>query len=181
MDPRPEEGGVNDLPSDQDAASVAQQAAADARTRAKSIGEVASPLLAGFSFTNVIFIAMSSDTDNFLLPGAAMISWTVASVAFIASVQLAKYVAEVTLDAGEIARYVSRTDICYHVGVITFLGGFGLALAPQHSSGSFAYRVVASVVAFAACAIEGSLYLTRPWRTERKRRRQASQLPAQVA
>jgi hypothetical protein len=159
---------VNDPPSHQGPPSPAEKAAADARARATSIGQVASPLLAGFSFTNVILIANSGHTDNFLLPGLAMISWTLASVAFIASVQFAKYVAEESLDPAEVKRYESRTGICYHVGVITFLGGLGLALAPQHSSGSFAYRVVASVVAFAACAIEGGVYLTRPWREKRK-------------
>jgi hypothetical protein len=168
---------VNDPSSDQDPGSLAEKAAADMKTRARSIGEVASPLLAGFSFTNVILIAMSSDTDNFLLAGFAMISWTVASIAFIASVQFAKYVAEAGLDPSKVASYEWRTDICYHVGVITFLAGFGLALAPQHSSGSFVFRVVASVIAFTACATEAGVYLTRPWRTRRRRRREASRQP----
>jgi hypothetical protein len=105
----------------------------------------------------------------------------VASVAFIGSVQFAKYLAEGSLTSAELASFKLRTEICYHVGVIAFLGGFGLALAPQHSSGSFAYRVVASVIAFAACAIEGGLYLTRPWRIRRKRRQASRQLPTPAA
>ena len=58
---------------------------ADRKARATSIGTVASPLLAGFSFTNVIVIAASTDTRNFLLPGLAIIAWVTASIAFIVS------------------------------------------------------------------------------------------------
>lgn len=150
---------MSDPPRDPDPVPSAEEAAADGETRARSIGEVASPLLAGFSFTNVIVIAMSSDTKNFLLPGLAMISWTVASIAFIASVGFAKYVAEVGLPRGKVAKYEWRTDSCYHLGVVTFLLGFGLALAPQHSSGSYVFRWVASGVAFAAFAIWTYIYV----------------------
>lgn len=156
-----------DHQSDQDAEHLANAEClanmdeADRKARARSIGEVASPLLAGFSFTNVIVIAMSSDTENFLLPGVAMISWAVASIAFIASVGFAKYVAEVGLKDSTVASYEWRTDFCYHVGVVTFLLGFGLALAPQHSSGSWWFRWVASGIAFAACAIWAFVYMKR--------------------
>jgi hypothetical protein len=159
--PRPKEGGVSVTPGDPGPASLANGAAADEKARARSIGEVASPLLAGFSFTNVIVIAMSSDTENFLLPGVAMISWTVASIAFIASVGFAKYVAEPRLDSSKVEKYEWRTDFCYHFGIVTFLLGFGLALAPQHSSGSYVFRWVASIVAFLACAIWAGIYVKR--------------------
>ena len=156
---------MNDPPNDQDRESLRTSAAngtaaTNRKLRAKSIGEVASPLLAGFSFTNVILIAMSSDTDNFLLPGIAMISWTVATVAFIATVQFAKYVKE----AGEgatVTAYEWLTDISYHLGIVAFLGGFGLALAPQHSTGSYVLRWAAAIVAFTAGATELVLYVDR--------------------
>jgi hypothetical protein len=152
---------VSEHSSDHDPVPSTKNAAADERARARSIGEVASPLLAGFSFTNVIVIAMSSDTENFLLPGVAMISWTVASIALIASVGFAKYVAEIELQHPKVENYKRRTDFCYHFGVVTFLLGFGLALAPQHSSGSYVFRWVASGIAFFACIIWAGVYVKR--------------------
>jgi hypothetical protein len=120
-------------------------------------------LLAGFSFTNVIVIVISGDTGHFRWPGEAIISWTVTSIAFIASVQFAKYVAGGTKDSKQ--RNWRRTEFFYHFGVIAFLLGFGFALAPQHSSGPssdpYAFRCVASIVAFAACAIWGIVYVVR--------------------
>ena len=58
----------------------------------KSVGEVAAPLLAGFSFTTVT--AVSIDADHFLLPGGAILSFTLAAVALIGAVQCVKYARE---------------------------------------------------------------------------------------
>src|SRR5262245_6258466 len=55
----------------------------------KSVGEVAAPLLAGFSFTTVI--AVSIDAGRFLLPGEAILAFTLAAVTLVGAVQCAKY------------------------------------------------------------------------------------------
>jgi hypothetical protein len=152
----------------------AEKLAADRKARATSIGTVASPLLAGFSFTNVIVIAMSTDTENFLLPGLAIITWVTASIAFIVSIQIAKYVPEKELTAEEIKRYENWTDGLYHIGVFAFLLGFGFALFPQHDSGSHTFRLVAACFAFAACVVEACVFVTqtKAWGDLKKRRRQ---------
>lgn len=144
-------------PSDQSAGRQANVADTDSETVAKSIGEVASPLLAGFSFTNVIVIIVSSDTGHFLLPGEAIISWTIASIAFVFAVQFAKWVARKKVD-------YERTVLFYHVGVVTFLLGFGFALAPQPSTGAYVFRWIASGIAFAVCLIEAGVYVNRELR-----------------
>src|ERR1035441_4004805 len=122
--PLTREGGVSGASSDSGAGPAANEAGADSKARAKSIGEVASPLLAGFSFTNVIVIAMSSDTGHFLLPGEAIISWTIASIAFSLAGQFAKHAAD-----GEV-RFKKWIELPYHVGVVTFL--LGLAWPCSH-------------------------------------------------
>ena len=148
-------------PSDQSAGRQANAADTDSETFAKSIGEVASPLLAGFSFTNVIVIIVSGGTGYFLLPGEAIISWTIASIAFVFAVQFAKWVARKKVN-------YDRTVLFYHVGVVTFLLGFGFALAPQPSTGAYVFRWIASGVAFAVCLTEAGVYVNRGLR-ERKR------------
>ena len=145
-------------PSDRRARGPENAADDDSKTRVKSIGEVASPLLAGFSFTNVIVIVMSNDAEHFLLPGEAVISWTIASIAFIVTVQFAKYAAD-----GE-KRYEGRTEICYHLGVLTFLIGFGFALAPKSGAEEYVFRWIASGIAFAAFISEAFVYGRRKWR-----------------
>jgi hypothetical protein len=161
--PLTREGGVSGASSDSGAGPAANEAGADSKARAKSIGEVASPLLAGFSFTNVIVIAMSSDTGHFLLPGEAIISWTIASIAFILAVQFAKHAAD-----GEV-RFKKWTELPYHVGVVTFLLGFGLALLTHPSDETYVFRLVASSVAFAACLVEAVVYVRRALRDRQKR------------
>jgi hypothetical protein len=118
---------------------------------------VASPLLAGFSFTNVIVIIMSSDTGHFLLPGEAIISWTIASISFVFAVQFAKWATRKKVN-------YERTVLFYHVGVVTFLLGFGFALAPPPSTVAYVFRWFASGFAFAVCAIEAIVYVNRALR-----------------
>lgn len=144
-------------PRDQNAGRQANAADIDPETVAKSIGEVASPLLAGFSFTNVIVIIVSSNAGYFLLPGEAIISWTIASIAFVLAVQFAKWVARKKVN-------YERTVLFYHIGVVTFLLGFGFALAPEPSSPAYWFRCIASGVAFAFCAIEAGVYVNRALR-----------------
>jgi len=55
----------------------------------KSVGDVAAPLLAGFSFTSVI--VLSDDAGAFRWPGEAILALTIAAIALIAAVQCAKY------------------------------------------------------------------------------------------
>jgi hypothetical protein len=57
----------------------------------KSVGGVAAPLLAGFSFTAVI--AISADPGRFRWPGQAALALTLASILLIVAVQAAKRVA----------------------------------------------------------------------------------------
>jgi tetratricopeptide (TPR) repeat protein len=123
---------------------------------------VASPLLAGFSFTNVIVIIVSG-TGHFLLPGEAIISWTIASIAFVFAVQFAKWVARKKVN-------YERTVLFYHVGVVTFLLGFGFALAPQPSTGAYFFRWIAAGGAFAVCVIEAGVYVNRELRDRNLRR-----------
>jgi hypothetical protein len=159
---------VSDSTNDQ-GASPENAADAEMQARAKSIGEVASPLLAGFSFTNVIVIVVSGDSGHFRWPGEAIIFWTITSIAFIASVQFAKYVAGGTTKS---RRNWRRTEFFYHFGVVAFLLGFGFALAPHHSSGSspdpYTFRCAASIVAFAACATWAIVYGIRGWNAWQK-------------
>jgi hypothetical protein len=155
---------VSGASSDPGAGPAASEAGTDSEARAKSIGEVASPLLAGFSFTNVIVIAMSGDTRNFLLPGEAIIAWTIASIAFILAVQFAKYVAD-----GEV-RYRKWTDLSYHVGVVTFLLGFGLALLTHPSDETHVFRLIASALAFVVGLVEAVVYVKRARRDRRRPR-----------
>ncbi len=150
----------------------------------KSVGEVAAPLLAGFSFTTVI--AVSIDAEHFLMPGAAILALTLAAVALIGAVQCAKYAredrwrgADRHLDSARWTRlpfykpYFSlsareRTAAwrrwmrrLYHFGITALLAGLGFALAPQHGTGTeYVLRWAASALAFAAGAIEASVFVT---------------------
>ena len=63
-----------------------------------------------------------------------------------------------------------RTVLFYHVGVVTFLLGFGFALAPQPSTGAYVFRWIASGVAFAVCLIEAGVYVNRELRERDLRR-----------
>ena len=114
-------------------------------------------MLAGFSFTNVIVIITSSGISHFLLPGEAIISWTIASIAFIVTVQYAKYVAD-----GEL-KFRRQVDLYYHVGVFTFLIGFGMALAPPNGAEVYVFRWFASGFAFIAFVVESCRYGIKKW------------------
>jgi hypothetical protein len=135
----------------------------------RSVGEVAAPLLAGFSFATIFVV--SGETSHLLLPGEAIVALTLATVILIAAVQLAKYRGENQPPVSGSSRlfslssdkdYEKWTVRCYHVGIVALLAGFGFALAPQYQPGGlYIFRWVASVVAFLACSIELFVYVRR--------------------
>lgn len=98
---------------------------------AKSIGNVAAPLLAGFSLTAVI--AISEDAGKFRWADAAIPSLAVAAVTLIAAVQLAKGVHKEDLKK---VRRCGQAYIAYHAGLVALMLGLGFALAPLHVVGS---------------------------------------------
>jgi hypothetical protein len=114
----------------------------------RSIGDVAAPLLAGFSFTAVI--AISGETGHRRWPGLAILALTAAAVTLIVAVR-----SSYARDKSEVVaeRWRRRTQSLYHLGVIELLLGLGFALAPPHTTGlQDALRWVASAIAFVAAA-----------------------------
>lgn len=110
----------------------------------KSVGDVAAPLLAGFSFTAVIVI--SGDTGHRRWPSLTLLALTMAAVTLIAAVESSKYARDKTRP------WLKWTRNLYHFGIIVFLLGLGLALAPQHGTGfQGTFQWLASAVAFFAC------------------------------
>jgi hypothetical protein len=117
---------------------------------AKSVGNVAAPLLAGFSLTSVIVV--SEDAGKFRWADAAIVSLAIAAVALIVAVQCSKYVHREYRNA---VRWYGATRISYHSGIVSLLLGLGFVLAPVHAAGSpDAPRWVACFLAFAASAGE---------------------------
>ena len=166
------------VPADDAEASRAAEEGLDDWIR--SVGETAAPVLAGFSVTVVIVV--SDDADHFRWPGLASLLLTVAAIALIAAVQCAKYARVMRWSGANRttssswwtqARYFSlsqqqRTTFWrqmtrgfYHLGLSALLAGLAFALAPQHGGGTQqVLRWVASGLAFAACAIETTVFLT---------------------
>jgi len=113
---------------------------------AESVGNVAAPLLAGFSLTSVIMI--SEDAGKFRWPDAAIVSLTVAAVTLIVALEFSKYVFK---GHPHPVRYWRRARASYHIGIVTLLLGLGFVLAPPHAVGPpEAPRWVACSIAFAA-------------------------------
>jgi hypothetical protein len=147
----------------------------------KPVGDVAAPLLAGFSFTSVI--VLSDDAGAFKWPGEAILALTIAAIALIAAVQCAKYARPdrwsganrskaaakfmgnfpyFSVPIDERAKVWSKwTRRYYHLGISALLLGLAFALAPQHVTGvQGILRWTASVLAFVACALETLVFLT---------------------
>ena len=117
---------------------------------AKSVGNIAAPLLAGFSLTSVIVI--SEDPTKFRWSDAAILSLAIAAVTLIFALQTSKYVRK---EYPRAVRYYGRTRIYYHTGIVAFLLGLGFVLAPLHVAGSpDAPRWLACALAFAASVYE---------------------------
>ena len=113
----------------------------------KPVGDVAAPLLAGFSFTAVIVI--SGDTGHRRWPSLTLLALTMAAVTLIAAVENSKYARD---KSQATRRWLKWTRNLYHFGIIVFLLGLGLALAPQHGTGfQGTFQWLASAVAFVAC------------------------------
>ena len=111
---------------------------------AKSVGGVAAPILAGFSFTTVVMVSV--DADRYRWADAAILSLAVAAVAILVAVQCSKYVNEA--DSG-CARWYGGLLISYHLGLVAMVLGLGFALGPLHVQGSpAAPRWAACIIAW---------------------------------
>jgi hypothetical protein len=131
----------------------------------RSVGDVAAPLLAGFSLASVITVTAAA--DQFRWPGGVILLLTIAAVALIAAVETTRrgvrgYVPSWGSPRPEAWR--RRTWAMYHLGIIALLGGLGLALVPQHGVGMEEnLRRAASGIALAACAVEFLLFAWVVW------------------
>lgn len=122
----------------------------------RSVGDVAAPLLAGFSFTAVI--TLSNDAGHHRWSGITLLAFTVATVSLIASLQFSKYVRDKSKPAPARMRSASLTRNSYHLGIVAVLLGLGLTLAPQHVTGlQDTVQWVASALAFVACGVSAAL------------------------
>lgn len=105
----------------------------------RSVGTTTLPLLAGFSTTSVVVVADGS--DHFRWPGITICCLSAASALLILAVQRAYHacmlLAEGAPEEDDIRRagvwrQVVRTRVFYRVGVLLFLAGLALAVAPVH-------------------------------------------------
>jgi hypothetical protein len=112
---------------------------------AQSLGGLAAPVLAGFSFATVVVV--SAGANNYRWPDAAILALAFAAVAILTAIQCSKYVD---------ATYPGRVHwyggllISYHLGLVAMMLGLGFALGPLHVQGSpAAPRWVACGIAWA--------------------------------
>jgi hypothetical protein len=128
----------------------------------KSVGGVAAPLLAGFSFTAVI--AISADPGRFRWPGQAALALTLASILLIVAVQAAKRADARSPRASSPLAARSRWRLAdpwylwmrpaYHTGIVLILLGLGFVLFPRQAAQGHGWLLAASRLAFAACLAE---------------------------
>jgi len=122
----------------------------------RSVGDVAAPLLAGFSFTAVI--TLSNDPGHHRWLGITLLAFTVATVSLIAALQFSKYTRDTGKPVPARKRLESRTRNFYHLGIVAVLLGLGLTLVPQHVTGlQGVVQWVASAIAFVACGVSVAL------------------------
>jgi hypothetical protein len=122
----------------------------------RSVGDVAAPLLAGFSFTAVI--TLSNDAGHRRWLGITLLAFTVATVSLIAALQFSKYARDNSKPVPARERSESRTRNFYHLGIVAVLLGLGLVLAPQHVTGlQDTVQWAASALAFVACGVSVAL------------------------
>lgn len=127
----------------------------------RTVGDVAAPLLAGFSLASVITVTAA--IDQFRWPGGVVLLLTIAAVAFVGVV---RYVTRWGHYPIEPTR--RRLWLLYHLGIIALLSGLGLALFPRHGVGMEEnLRRVASGIAFAASAFEFLNFVRVVWRMRR--------------
>jgi hypothetical protein len=116
----------------------------------RSIGDVAAPLLAGFSFTAVI--TLSNSAGHHRWPGITLLAFTVATISLIGAVEFSKYARDTSKPMPTRERSESWTRNFYHLGIVAVLLGLGLTLAPQQDTGlQNTVQWAASALAFVAC------------------------------
>lgn len=124
-----------------------------------SVGTTTLPLLAGFSITAVVVVAGNSTA--FTLPGVTVFLLTVAAVALMIAVQRAyhacMYFSADQSDATSvrIMDLVKHTRQAYRIGLLFFLAGLALVVAPKHVAGvQDISRLLAVATASGACVYE---------------------------
>jgi hypothetical protein len=137
----------------------------------KSLGEIVTPLLAGFAVTTLIVV--SDDAGKLRWPGAAIIALALAAIVLIVAVQCAyhgrawfneaavhdadrdEWQPEVrtSRDPRELGHFFAQwTRRTFKFGLVALLAGLGLAILPQRGSGvEVDLRWAASYIIFAAC------------------------------
>lgn len=125
----------------------------------RSVGTTTLPLLAGFSITAVVVVA--GNAAVFLWPGATVFLLTAAAVALMIAVQRAyhacMYFSEDRSGAGSdrVWDWVRHTRRAYRIGLLFFLAGLALAVAPKHVTGAQdIFRLGAVAVASGSCVYE---------------------------
>jgi hypothetical protein len=130
-----------------------------------AVGEVAAPILAGFSFTAVIIV--TDDAVNFRWPGAVILTLTIATLLLILAIQgsgqarmhfssKAEEPEAAAFRADQGRKWAVRSRLCHQWGLVALLAGLGSALAPLHGGGAEGnLRWCASIAAFAACVLQG--------------------------
>ena len=105
----------------------------------RSVGTTTLPLLAGFSTTSVVVVADGS--DHFRWPGITICLLTAAAALLILAVQRAYHTCMLLADGSPqsddehraaVWLQVIRTRFFYRIGVLSFLAGLALAVAPLH-------------------------------------------------
>jgi hypothetical protein len=125
----------------------------------RSVGTTTLPLLAGFSITAVVVVA--GNATVFLWAGTTVFLLTVAAVALMIAVQRAyhacMYFSEDRRGVGSdpVWDWVKQTRRAYRIGLLFFLAGLALAVAPKHVTGmQDVCRLAAVAVASWACVYE---------------------------
>ncbi len=97
------------------------------------VGDVAAPLLAGFSLTAII--TLSSDTGHHRWSGATLLAFTMATVTLITALENSKYAREKSRPVADRERWERRTRNLYHLyhfGIVALL--LGLVRQPPIAS-----------------------------------------------
>jgi len=114
-----------DVDSARDAEDQAPGLDAAKQRWAESVGNVASPVLAGFSLASVVLVA--GDPQKYYRAGAAIVSLTVAAITLIGALQSSKYVHREDAHA---EGWYHGTRVLYHGGILALLLGLGFVLVP---------------------------------------------------
>jgi hypothetical protein len=130
-------------------ASGEQSALNDADMKyAQSLGGVAAPVLAGFSFATVVMV--SAGASDYRWADVAIPALAIAAVAILTAIQCSKYI-----DAAYpgYVNWYGGLLVSYHLGLIAMLLGLGFALGPVHVQGlPTGPRWVACSIAWAVSA-----------------------------